>query len=182
MEWRSSPIMQSVPWTLKSVVCHRGRSIHAGHYYAYTRYSKNDSSSAVWLRLDDLGTPCITQVSNARAPPLPASSVVHMHFPADDSGNGCRPTFGRTLMSRARPCSSYMNWIRTLIQQPWICSRHRTRMPKRRTACSGCVLKLHAASSNSRPNRLMASCSTTRRSKLLHCQGSSHTHTSRGSR
>ena len=76
--------MQSVPWTLKSVVCHRGRSTHAGHYYAYTRYSKNDSSSAVWLRLDDEGTPCITQVSNDRAPPLPASSVVHMHFPADD--------------------------------------------------------------------------------------------------
>ncbi len=78
MKWCSSPIMQSVPWTLKSVVCHRGRSIHAGHYYAYTRYSKNDSSSAVWLRLDDEGTPCITQVSNARTPPLPASCFVFL--------------------------------------------------------------------------------------------------------
>lgn len=61
-EWRSSPIMQSVPWTLKSVVCHRGRSTQAGHYYAYTRYSKHDSPSAVWLRLDDESLPCITQV------------------------------------------------------------------------------------------------------------------------
>ena len=69
--------MQSVPWTLKSVVCHRGRSTQAGHYYAYTRYSKHDSSSAVWLRLDDESTPCITQVSSARVPLLPAALCVH---------------------------------------------------------------------------------------------------------
>mmetsp|Transcript_92872 Transcript_92872/g.149938 ORF Transcript_92872/g.149938 Transcript_92872/m.149938 type:complete len:638 (+) Transcript_92872:319-2232(+) len=78
-EWRSSPIMQSVPWTLKSVVCHRGRSTQAGHYYAYTRYSKHESPSSVWLRLDDDSTPCITQTNIWQDPYVKSEAVLFLY-------------------------------------------------------------------------------------------------------
>ena len=79
LEWRSSPIMLSVPWTLKSVVCHRGRSTQSGHYYAYTRYSKNASPSAVWLRLDDESTPCITQTNIWQDPYVKSEAVLFLY-------------------------------------------------------------------------------------------------------
>jgi len=81
-EWRSSPVMHSVAWNLRSIVCHRGGSTQSGHYYAYTRYSQHDSSSAIWLRMDDAGSPCITQ-TNVWADPYVKSEAVLFLYELD---------------------------------------------------------------------------------------------------
>ncbi|KAI9497879.1 hypothetical protein BDB00DRAFT_802333 [Zychaea mexicana] len=46
---------------LQSAVCHKGSSVHAGHYVAYARASNcvgaaNDQDDEIWLKLDDLDT------------------------------------------------------------------------------------------------------------------------------
>jgi hypothetical protein len=55
-------IPQDAEWILKSVVCHLGNDAKSGHYKAYTRFSKHDASPSLWLHLDDLINPSITQV------------------------------------------------------------------------------------------------------------------------
>lgn len=57
-------------YRLKSMVCHRGDTTSSGHYYAYvtapdTSKSGGESSDGfVWLRLDDLETPSVSQVTS----------------------------------------------------------------------------------------------------------------------
>ena len=50
------------------MVCHRGDTLRAGHYYAYVtapdtcKSGKESSDGFVWLRLDDLETPSVSTV------------------------------------------------------------------------------------------------------------------------
>ena len=54
--------------SLQSVVCHRGNSIHSGHYVALVRGTdSSDSAATYWLRFDDLAPERITLIDIQKA-------------------------------------------------------------------------------------------------------------------
>jgi hypothetical protein len=90
-EWRGSAVMQAVPWNLRSVVCHRGRVAHSGHYYAYTRYSRSLNPNSVWLRFDDASSPCITQHANVCDDPYARSECMLFIYELDIDAHTVQP-------------------------------------------------------------------------------------------
>jgi hypothetical protein len=71
------PLIGNFKLVLQSVVCHRGRSIHSGHYIALVRansherpgtsHTNNDENSQTWLRFDDLQNPRVKEVDIKKA-------------------------------------------------------------------------------------------------------------------
>ena len=69
------PIYGNFKLSLQSVVCHRGNSVHSGHYICLTRSTdlKHDSrvssngNSNHWMRFDDLATQRITLIDIEKA-------------------------------------------------------------------------------------------------------------------
>ena len=70
------PIYGNFKLSLQSVVCHRGRSVHSGHYIALVRAANTVANSAgtsdsadakLWMRFDDLATKRITLIDIEQA-------------------------------------------------------------------------------------------------------------------
>ncbi|KAF1851180.1 ubiquitin C-terminal hydrolase family protein [Cucurbitaria berberidis CBS 394.84] len=71
------PLLGNFKLVLQSVVCHRGVSVHSGHYISLVRDDSNESSRtpdsdgagqpSTWLRFDDLSNPRVTEVDIKRA-------------------------------------------------------------------------------------------------------------------
>ena len=50
-------------YTLKSMVCHQGKTSDTGHYYAYAcKKDRGSPDGVIWLRLDDVKRPSIKKV------------------------------------------------------------------------------------------------------------------------
>ncbi|CAO2649316.1 Nn.00g067010.m01.CDS01 [Neocucurbitaria sp. VM-36] len=71
------PLFGNFKLVLQSVVCHRGVSIHSGHYIALVRdnaherprspHADDEGNQSTWLRFDDLSNPRVTEVDIKRA-------------------------------------------------------------------------------------------------------------------
>lgn len=56
------PLYGSFKLVLQSAICHRGNSVHSGHYVALIR-----GDHGKWLRFDDLATPRVSEVDPEKA-------------------------------------------------------------------------------------------------------------------